>query len=72
MTLHFGVLSYSFKEESEYTEKSKKLAEEILQLEDYEIEDLFFGNFRSRDQLESTFASMGVRSWINLSIRSGQ
>ena len=54
LTLHFGVLSSKCQDESEYTEKSKKLAEEILQLEDYEIEDLLFGNFWLRDHLENT------------------
>ena len=54
LTLHFGVLSSKCQDELEYIEKSKKLAEEILQLEDYEIEDLLFGNFQSRDHLENT------------------
>ena len=58
LTLHFGVLSSKCQDESEYIEKSKKLAEEILQLENYEIEDLLFGNFQSRDHLESTLRKL--------------
>ena len=54
LTLHFGVLSSKCQDELEYIEKSKKLTEEILQLENYEIEDLFFGNFPQRVQLEIT------------------
>ena len=58
LTLHFGVLSSKCQDESEYIEKSKKLAEEILQLENYEIEDLLFGNFQSREHLESTLRKL--------------
>jgi hypothetical protein len=54
LTLHFGVLSSNCKDESEYIEKSKNLAEKILQIEDYKIEDLLFGNVLPRDQLEFT------------------
>jgi hypothetical protein len=52
LTLQFGVLSYRCQDESEYIERSRKLAEKILVLEDYEIEDLFFGNSPPREQLE--------------------
>jgi hypothetical protein len=54
LTLHFGVLSARCQNELEFIEKSKKLAEEILVLDDYEIEDLLFGNFPPRVQLEIT------------------
>ena len=36
LTMHFGVLSSSCKDESEYLDESKRLAEEILQLDDDE------------------------------------
>jgi hypothetical protein len=52
LTLHFGVLSSRCQDESEYIERSRKLAENILVLDDYEIEDLFFGNSPPRKQLE--------------------
>ena len=54
LTLHFGVLSYRCQDESEFIERSRKLAETILVLDDYEIEDLFFGNSPPRKQLEIT------------------
>ena len=52
LTLHFGVLSSRCQDESEYIERSRKLAERILVLDDDEIEDLFFGNSPPRKQLE--------------------
>ena len=52
LTLHFGVLSSRCQDESEYIEMSRRLAEKILVLDDYEIEDLFFGNSPPRKQLE--------------------
>ena len=54
LTLQFGVLSYRCQDELEFIKKSKKLAENIMVLDDYEIEDLFFGNSLPRKQLEIT------------------
>ena len=54
LTLHFGVLASSCKDESEYLDKSKRLAEKILQLNDFEVEDLLFGNIMDKNRLEFT------------------
>ena len=54
LTLNFGVLSSSCKDESEYLDKSKRLAEEFLQLDDYKLEDLLFGNVPDKDKLDFT------------------
>jgi hypothetical protein len=54
LTLHFGVLSSRCQDEAEFIERSGELAENILVLDDYEIEDLFFGNLPPRKQLEIT------------------
>ncbi len=51
LTLHFGVLSSSCKDESEYLGKSKQLAERILQLDDYELEDFLFGNVPDKNEM---------------------
>jgi hypothetical protein len=58
LTLHFGLLSSKCQDELEYIEKSKKLTEEILRLENYEIEEFLFGNFQSRDHLENTLRKL--------------
>jgi len=54
LTLQFGVLSSSCKNEKEYLEKSKLLAYEIKQLDDCDLEDLLFGNVPDRRKLNYT------------------
>jgi hypothetical protein len=54
LTLNFGVLSSSCKDESEYLEKSKQLAIEIKQLDDFDLEDLLFGNVPEKSKLYFT------------------
>lgn len=43
LTLHFGVLASSCKNEEEYLLKTKKLINEIKELDEYDLEDMFFG-----------------------------
>lgn len=54
LTLHYGVLSYECKNEAEYLEKAEKLTREILEFEDYELDDLFWGNPPDNEKLNST------------------
>lgn len=54
LTLHYGLLSYDCKNETEYMEKVEKLTKEILNLEDYELEDLFWGNLPDKNKLNFT------------------
>lgn len=54
LTIHFGVLSSSCMNEYEYLEKSKKLAEEIKEFDDFELEDLLFGNVPKKSKLKNT------------------
>ncbi len=54
LTLHFGVLSLSCKNEEEYLKKSKLLAYEIKQLDDFDLDDLLFGNMQDRRKLNYT------------------
>ena len=54
LTLHYGLLSYDCKNETEYMEKVEKLTTEILNLEDYELEDLFWGNLPDKNKLNFT------------------
>ena len=54
LTLHFGVLSSSCKDESEYLEKSRQLAEEIMQLDEFQLEDLLLGNIPDKDKINAT------------------
>ena len=54
LTLQFGVLSSRCKDETEYLEKSKKLAEEIKGLDNFDLEYLFFGNVPNKKELAMT------------------
>ena len=54
LTLRFGVLSYGCRNESEFLEKSSKLAQEIMRYDDFELEDLLFGNVPEKQQLMDT------------------
>ena len=54
LTLHFGLLSYDCKNETEYLEKAKKLTDEIMKIEDYELDDFFWGNPQDKKKLITT------------------
>lgn len=54
LTLQFGVLSGDCKNEAEYLDKAEKLTREIIQAEDWVIDDLFFGNPPEKEKLEFT------------------
>lgn len=44
LTLQFGVLASSCKNEKEYIKNAKELIQEIKELDSYDLEDIFFGN----------------------------
>lgn len=54
LTLHYGLLSYDCKNEDEYLVKSEKLTKEIMKLDDYELEDYFFGHPPNKEKLHLT------------------
>lgn len=54
LTLHFGVLSSDCKNETEYLDKAEKLTKEIMNAEDWEMDDLFWGNPPEKDKLVLT------------------
>ncbi len=54
LTLRFGVLSSSCKNEKEYLENSKILANKIKQLDSIDLEDLLFGNVPEKSKLNYT------------------
>jgi hypothetical protein len=51
LTLHYGVLSGDCKNESEYINEAEKLTRKITQAEDWEIDDLFWGNPPGKEKL---------------------
>ncbi len=54
LTLQFGVLSGDCKNETEYLDKAEKLTREIMEAEDWELDDLFWGNSPVKEKLEFT------------------
>ncbi len=54
LTIHFGVLSADCDNEPEYLNKAEELAREIMQLEDWELEDLFWGEPPDKKKLNLT------------------
>lgn len=54
LTLHYGVLSGDCKNETEYIDKAEKLTKEIMQVEDWELDDLFWGNPPEKEKFEFT------------------
>ena len=67
LTLSFGILAGSCKNEAEYLEKAEKLTREIMLAEDWEIEDLFWGNPPDKQKLLRTckYISQYSKSQIN-------
>jgi hypothetical protein len=58
LTLHYGLLSYDCKDETEYLDKADKLTREIIQANDYELDDLFWGDPPNKDKLDFTLQNI--------------
>ncbi len=54
LTLQFGVLASSCKDEEEYLENALKLIDEIKTLDSVDLEDLFFGQLPDIKSLHQT------------------
>ena len=54
LTLHFGVLSGDCKNEAEYIDNAEKLTKEIMQADEWELDDLFWGNPPEKERLKFT------------------
>ncbi|HQH24369.1 MAG TPA: hypothetical protein PK627_08565 [Bacteroidales bacterium] len=55
LALHYGLLSDDCKNETEYLDKAEKLTREILKkADDFELEDLFWGNPPDKNKLINT------------------
>jgi hypothetical protein len=52
LTLQFGLLSGDCKNEHVYIDRAEKLTREIIQAEDWEIDDLFWGNPPEKEKLD--------------------
>jgi hypothetical protein len=54
LTLHYGLLSGDCKNETEYLDKAEKLTRKILKVDDFKLEDLFWGNPPDKNKLINT------------------
>lgn len=54
LTLHYGLLASDCKNENEYIEKAEKLSRAIMECEEYELDDLFWGNPPDKESLNLT------------------
>ena len=54
LTLHYGLLSSNCKNETEYLDKAENLTQKIMELDDYELEDLFWDNIPNKEKLNFT------------------
>ncbi|HDZ85785.1 MAG TPA: hypothetical protein ENH35_04555 [Candidatus Moranbacteria bacterium] len=58
LTLQFGVMASSCKTEEEYLQKAKQLINEIRELDNYDLEDLFFGTLPDKKLLEQRISQI--------------
>lgn len=54
LALHYGLLSYDCKDEAEYLDKAGEFTRELMQVKDYELDDLFLGNPTEKEKLNFT------------------
>lgn len=54
LTLHYGLLSYDCKDETEYIDEAEKLTREIIEADDVDLDDLFWGNPPDKERLHFT------------------
>ena len=58
LTLQFGVLASSCKNEEEYLQNTKKLINEIKKLDNFDLEDMFFGALPNISELHKCLQQM--------------
>ncbi len=58
LTLHYGVLSDDCEDEPDYIEKAFEMTNEIMQVDDYELDDLFWGNPPDKEKLQFTLQTI--------------
>lgn len=58
LTLHYGVLSYDCEDEPDYIDKALEMTRDILDANDYELDDLFCGNPPDKEKLNLTLQTI--------------
>jgi len=60
LTLQFGILASSCKNEEEYLKNAKELIDEIKELDECDLEDMFFGNIPNALQLNKCLKQIEI------------
>ncbi len=58
LTLQYGVLSYACKDEVEYIDIALEMTRDIRQADDWELDDLFWGNPPDKEKLNFTLQTI--------------
>lgn len=58
LTLHYGLLSGFCEDEADYIDKAIELTNEIMQVDDWELDDLFCGNLPDKEKLKFTLQTI--------------
>ena len=58
LTLHYGVLSGDCEDEAEYIDSALEMTNEIMEADDYELDDLFWGNPPEIEKLHFTLQTI--------------
>lgn len=58
LTLHYGLISHDCKNEAEYIGKAEKLTQEFMELDNYDLDDLFWGNPPDYEKLNITLKNI--------------
>ena len=58
LTLHYGVLSGDCEDEAEYIDSALEMTNEIMEADDYELDDLFWGNPPDIEKLHFTLQTI--------------
>ena len=58
LTLQYGVLSGFCEDEADYIEKAIEMTREIMQADDWELDDLFWGNPPDKEKMNFTLQTI--------------
>ena len=58
LTLHYGVLSGASKDEVDYIDNALEMTKEIMTANEYELDDLFWGNPPNKEKLNLTLQTI--------------
>ena len=58
LTLHYGLLSGACEDEADYIDKALEMTKKIMRADDWELDDLFWGNPPDKEKLNLTLQTI--------------